>query len=443
MGYKVFNYTKPLYYLEEMMRRAYWPRDKLLKYQVKKLGEILKHAYDTVPFYHKIFRKAQIKPEDIKSLNDLNKLPIINKNEIKTNINSVISERFKAKKLRRLLTSGSTGEPLQVFITLDEDNFRKAKHLRANISCGHKPWHSWVAITSPSHFSEINRVQKILGFYSPKFVSVFHDIPQQLSVINKIRPDVLDGYSSSLYLLAREIKNLGLKTIKPKLVFGGAELIDANSRNFIETALGAPLYDQYATIEFERIAWQCPTKAYYHMDADAVIIQFVDENGEEVTAGESGEIVCTSLFNYAMPFIRYAIGDIGTPTNEECQCGRRLPLMKIIEGRSDSVIFLPNGRTLSPRTFTIAINQFHLNKHIEQFRVIQKKVNKFEIQIKTSPENVDINYIERELVQHIKKMFKIDLEDVSLDIRFVEGIPLDKSGKLKIVSSELERFHNT
>jgi phenylacetate-CoA ligase len=364
-------------------------------------------------------------------------LPIVRKNEIRENIDSVISEKFRTRNLRTLLTSGSTGKPLKVFITGDEDNFRKAKHLRANLSCGHYPWDRWVTITSPSHFSEATKFQQFLGFYAPRLVSVFDDTPRQMSLIDKIRPDILESYSSSLFLLAKEVEKSGLKTIKPKAVFGGAELLDNSSRRFIETVFETPFYDQYATIEFERMAWQCPAKSCYHIDADALIIQFVDKDGKEVSEGESGEMVCTSLFNYAMPFIRYAIGDVGIPTDEECACGRKLPLMKIVEGRSDSLLFLPNGRTLSPRTFTIAMNKFKLSKYIEQFRVIQKKIDYFEIQIKIQDENANRTSVERELVEHLRKMLNIEMEEITFDVRFVEEIPLDKSGKLKIVSSEL------
>jgi len=420
-----------------MMRRAYWSRNKLLDYQNKKLRNILRYAYEFVPFYHAKFRQARIKPDDVKTVDDLSKLPIIRKNEIRANPDSGVSREFKMQNLRALSTSGSTGKPLRVYVSRDEDGFRKAKHLRANLSCGHNPRDCWVTITSPSHFSEATRLQQILNIYAPKFVSVFADVSQQLSTIEKIKPDILDGYSSSLFMLAKEAKKTGTKSIKPKLIFGGAELIDNASRQFVEKAFNAPFYDQYATIELERMAWQCPAKFGYHIDADALIMQFVDESGEEeVTEGESGEIVCTSLFNYAMPFIRYAIGDSGIPSDEECPCGRKLPLMKIIEGRKDSLLFLPNGRMLSPRAFTIAVGRFSLNQHIEQYRVTQKRIDHFEIQIVTN-ENVDRTVLEKELITHLEKSLNIKANEVTFDVRFVEDIPLNKSGKLMIVNSEI------
>jgi len=420
-----------------MIRRAYWPRNKLLDYQNKKLRNILRYAYEFVPFYHERFKQARIKPDDVKTVDDLNKLSIIRKNEIRENLNSIISREFKMQNLRTLSTSGSTGKPLRVYVSKDEDGFRKAKHLRANMSCEHNPHDCWVTITSPSHFSEATRLQQILDIYAPKFVSVFADVSQQLSTIEKIKPDILDGYSSSLFILAKEAKKTGTKSIKPKLIFGGAELMDTASRQFVEEVFDAPFYDQYATIELERMAWQCPAKFGYHIDADALIMQFVDESGrEEVAEGESGEIICTSLFNYAMPFIRYAIGDTGIPSGEECPCGRKLPLMKIIEGRKDSLLFLPNGRMLSPRTFTIAVGRFPSNQYIEQYRVTQKRIDYFEIQIVTK-ENVNRTVLEKELITHLEKILNTKANEVTFDVRFVEEIPLNKSGKLVIVSSEL------
>jgi len=139
-----------------------------------------------------------------------------------------------------------------------------------------------------------------------------------------------------------------------------------------------------------------------------------------------------------MPFIRYAIGDIGIPSDEECPCGRTFPLMKVIEGRKDSLIVLPEGRLLSPRTFTIAMRMFKFYKHIDQFRVIQKKTDLFEIYIEKKNQNVDDSSMETELLAHFEEMFNIDMHEVTFKVKFVGSIPLDKSGKLMAVSSELK-----
>jgi len=429
------NYLKVLYYLQGMMRRAHSDRGKLVEHQNRNLQKVVKNAYDYVPYYHRKLKSMGIRPSDIKTVKDLTKLPIIRKDEIRKNLSGIISSKFDLNNLRVLSTSGSTGLPLRVFIGKDEDDYRKAKHLTANIFCGQRPRHRYVTISSPSHFGEVPRLLRIIGVFDREFVSVFDDIGTQISKIEKVKPDVLAGYSSSLLLLAREIQKRGTKTIRPRFILGGAELIDNLSRRFIEEVFGVPFYDQYALVELDRIAWQCTAKLQYHIDADSIIVQFLDENGEEVSAGESGEIVCTSLFNYAMPFIRYAVGDMGISSDDECPCGITLPLMKVIEGRKDSLLVLPDGRLLSPRTFTIAMNMFESIKDIEQFRVIQRKTNLFEIHIKKKSEVVKEKTMEKELVIHLQKMFSMKEDDLTFEIIFDNDIPIDKTGKFSAVVS--------
>jgi len=418
------------------MRNLHLDRDDLVELQNKRLRAIVKNAYDSVPFYHKKFDSVCVKPEEINSVQDLCKLPVVSKDEIRRNSESMVSDAFDSDRLRVLSTSGSTGQPMRILISKDEDSYRKAKHLRANFSCGHKPFDRWSTVTSPSHFSEISRFQKILGFYAPDFVSVFWDSDRQISAIKAFNPDVLDGYSSSLSLLAREVQKKEIRGISPKAIFGGAELLDDASRKIVEDVFAAPLYDQYATIEFERMAWQCPEKSGYHIDADSVLIEFLDEKRNEVSPGETGEIVCTSLFNYAMPLIRYSVGDIGVPSDEECTCGRKLPIMSKIEGRSDSVLLLPHDRSLSPRALTVAIGKFKFSKNIEQFHVVQKRIDHFEVQIKTDDNPESRAILERELPSHFRKTLNLD-DEVTFETNFVDVIKPGKTGKLAIISSEL------
>jgi phenylacetate-CoA ligase len=436
------NYARALYFLNNLIKRSYWKHEKLFDYQDERLRNIIRYAYDYVPFYHQKFRESGIRPEEIKTTTDLNKLPIIKKDEIRSNVEDMISKGFNRNDLKMLSTSGSTGKPLFLFLSRSESEFRKAKHLRANMSCGQRPWDKWVTITAPHHFAEATRLQEMLGLFAPTPISVFEDIKKQISILDKTRPDVLDGYSSSLFLIAKQLDGGRIGRIKPRIIFGGAELLDAYSREYVERVLNAPFYDQYSSVELERMAWQCSERRGYHIDADAVILQFVDKDGEEVSVGESGEIICTSLFNYAMPFIRYAISDVGRQSDEICTCGRSLPMMRVVEGRKDSLLVLSNGHIMTPRAFTIAMNMFKFYKYIDQFRVIQKKPDHFEFRLKmknTAPENrcLDESTVEVELISHFSKLFKLNKDAMKFDIRFVEAIPLDKSGKLMTVVSAL------
>lgn len=436
-------YLAALYALHGGIKRAYWRPEEMRRHQEKSLRKVVRYAYENVPFYHRKFKEWKVNPYEINSIEDLNKIPITEKAELRSNLTSAISREFSTSSLRMLSTSGSTGKPLKVFISKKEDLVRKIKHVRANMSCGQKFWDKWAAITSPSHFSEVSSLHKKVGFFSPIFISVFESTEAQLSKIEKIKPDVLGGYSSALLLLAKESEKRGSNEIKPRIIFSGAELLDNKSRLLIEKAFDAPVYDQYAIIELERVAWQCYEKEKYHMDADFIITQFIDENCEEVSAGERGSIVCTSLFNYAMPFIRYAVGDIGVPSDEVCSCGRSLPLMEVIEGRKDSLLFLPDGRILSPRTMTIIMNSFELSRFIDQFRIIQRNPSLINLYVKMKEnEKIDELNFERKLLAHIRRNLNLSASEGFLEIEFVKDLPLDKSGKFASVISELNNERN-
>ncbi|MEM2546213.1 MAG: hypothetical protein QXM37_01110 [Candidatus Bathyarchaeia archaeon] len=381
-----------------------------------------------------------MKPEDIKTVDDLPKLPIIRRDEVKRNLERMISAEYDVNELKMLKTSGSTGEPLCFYISEAEDEFRKAKHLRANIALGQKLRDRWVTITAPVHFNESTRLQRFLRIYCPLPVSVFDDVATQFSRIESFKPDILDGYASSLLLLAKEAAKRGHHNIKPKFMISGAEVIDARSRRFIEETFEGPLFDQYATAEFERLAWQCEEKGEYHIDADSVVLEFIDRNGEPVGPGETGEIVCTSLFNYAMPFIRYALGDLGRPSkSNDCSCGRSFPLMEIVEGRANDVIVLPDGRVMSSVTFLAGIYQLSFYNDMYKFRIIQRDINRFQFLVAPREgSRVDRDAAEKEVKEYFGRMFNVgDEVDFRLDV--VDDIPLDRSGKFRVVVSEVAK----
>jgi phenylacetate-CoA ligase len=438
------NFAGILYFLGTALRRLQWSKQKLKEYQEKRLRAVLRHAYDSVPLYHEKFRRAGLSPSDVKSLEDLAKLPITRKDELRqVDPLKLVSGHYRIEELKVLRTSGSHGKPFRFYISHSEDDWRKSIYLRANISCGQRPRDRWVVITAPRHFSDTTNIQRLLRIYAQRCISVFDRVDEQAQVIRKAKADVLDGYSGALFLLAKEAERQGIREIQPRLVFGSADLIDESSSKLIERVFNAPYYDQFGCAEVDRTAWQCPEKVGYHMDADSVITQFVDSEGNEVSPGETGEIVYTSLFNFAMPFIRYSIEDLGKPSSEVCPCGRTLPLMEVVVGRKDSLLILPNQRVISPRALTVAMSMFEYYENIDQFRVVQKKEDLFEVFIKMKNNTLTDKVVERKLSSHFCEMLGLSLQDVTFDVNFVESIPLSKSGRLMAVTSEVKRQPST
>ncbi len=431
--------VKVLYLLASANRRLHWDKDRLKRYQDKRFRAVVKFANDTVPFYHRKFKEAGVDIENIRTIEDLPKLPIIKKEEFKKqDPKQTVSSNYDLNQLKRVRTSGSTGTPFEVYINSTEDAWRKAIYMRANIACGQKARDRWIVLTSPTHFKDTTNIQRKIGVYAQNCISLFESTDQKLMQIGAAKPDVLDGYSGSLTMLAKEVKRRDLKTIKPHLLFGNAEFIDLESRKFVQEVFEAPYCDQFGCAEMDRTAWQCLEREGYHMDVDSVITEFLDKNGENVHANEEGEVTYTSLFNFTMPFIRYAIGDIGVPSDDKCSCGRSLPLMKMIEGRKDSFLTLPGNRILSPMVFNFAVSRFKYYTDIDQYRIHQKKINYFDVYLKMNRFPKEQNSLALEFDNHLKEFLNISGNEVEFNISFVEDIPLSKTGKLMSVWSDLK-----
>ena len=434
----MINVPLVMLFLASANRRLHWDLKKLKRFQEKRLRHVIRYAYNFVPFYHKSFKEKGINPDDIKNVQDLSKLSLVKKDVFRRqNLQDIVSKEFEISKLKKVRTSGSSGKPFELYITQREDAWRKAIYMRANISCGQKARDRWVVMTSPHHFHDTTNIQKRLGIFSQSCISLFESTDKKLNQIAALNPDILDGYSQSLLLLSKEIKRTGFEKITPKLMFGSAELIMPESRRFMEKVFDAPFCDQYGAAEVDRSAWQCLERQGYHMDVDSVITEFVDNDGNSVADGENGEIVFTSLFNYAMPLIRYSIGDVGSSSDESCSCWRNLPTMKVVEGRKDSFLELPGNRLVSPMVFNFAMSSFKYFYAIDQYFIRQRKIDFFDVSLKM----LKGSFVEREIVsefdEHFTKFFNMGAEELQFNVSFVDEIPLPPTGKILSVSSDL------
>ena len=434
------NLFRILYYLNEAKKRAYWPPDKLRDYQEKKLRAVVKYAYNYVPFYHEKFKKQNLTPDDIKTLDDLHRLPLVRKEEIRHKAPSLlVSSQKQVQELKIVRTSGSSGTPFLIYVDGAENDWRKSIYMRANILCGQKPRDIWVVITAPHHFGDTTGPQRKLGIYAQTLVSIFMDVNEQIDLIVKSKADIIDGYSSALTVIAKQVDRKGIHGIHPRLMFGNAEIIDEPSRKYLEQVFETIYCDQYGCAELDRTAWQCTERIGYHMDMDSVITEVVDEEGHPVTVGERGEVVFTSLFNYSMPFLRYAVGDVAVLSSEKCSCGVTFPLIDKIEGRTDSFPMLPDGSLVSPLIFTAAMMRYQFFDKIRNYRIVQKKRDLFMIYIEKEATEIADDLLSNSLSSYLTEKIGSGSRDIEFKVEFVENIPQEKTGKRKSVDSEINK----
>lgn len=328
------------YYFLKTRRIQYWKKEKIEKLKNKLLRAIIRYAYKHVPAYRKLWKSAKIKPENIKNEQDLKKLPIVDKKMIKENYKNFISreylEHVESLNKRAIFfrqTSGTTGKPLIMPFDINSKAYLDAVYARALIDVGYdytKPLlYYWWSMRS-------NKWYSVFGFFRKIFVPIEWDEIQQLNFMQKIKPKYIYYYPSQLFFISRYILKNDIKLgFKPKLIITHAEILTESMRKTIEKAFNTKVYDEYGSNEFNRIAFECLDRNGYHVPIDSLIVEIIDENKEEVSGGEKGEIIITSLFNKVLPLIRYKQEDyVIKSENEECSCGINLPIkIKSIEGR--------------------------------------------------------------------------------------------------------------
>jgi phenylacetate-CoA ligase len=410
------------------MKQQWLKESELKAIQNKMLKVIISHAFDNVPFYRCKMKSANITPQDIRCAEDLQKFPITTKQEIRDNFPAgILSKGTDLTNCWISKTSGSTGIPLNMVYDIKAEDFQKAVALRPNLSCGQRVWDRWAVFTSPSHISPKKWFQK-LGLFSPDFVSLFDPVDEQISKLRKIKPKIIDGYASSIYLLSRRILDTGDTTLSPKLIYCTSEMLTQDMRKTIESAFSVPVLDQYGCVELGRTAWECLEHSGYHIDCDAVVMEFLRDS-LQVTPGERGEVTYTGLYNLSMPLIRYSIGDIAIPSDEKCPCGRGLPLMKILEGRKDAFMQTPDGRIFSPIIWTVMMRGI---SGIGEFRAVQEKIDCIKVILVSGPDYTPAT--DREIEKSIKNALG---NEMNVIVQLADELPRDKSCKVRSALSNV------
>jgi phenylacetate-CoA ligase len=340
---KIKNQIIANYHLHNLRKNQWKKPLELRRAQLLKLKAIIKYAYEYVPFYHRLMQLCKTKPDHIKSLEDLKKIPPISKQDVLENYQDFIASGIDVSKLSSGFTSGSTGPTIRFYYDSSYASFLDATTRFPFFECGAKLNDNFVTIWGrESHailFSK--KYATLLGGLNNTIVPLFP--PEKLiKVLKKIKPDVLWTFPSVLCTLA----NYNISDVYPRLVFTQGEIVTRHCRYIVNRLFNSELFETYGSVEFGHIAFECSEHCGLHTIEENCYLEFVDESGEYVSPGERGEIIVTGLWNRAMPLIRYRIGDFGIPTDEKCPCGRSWSLIKKIQGRTNDCLVLPSGKKI-------------------------------------------------------------------------------------------------
>jgi phenylacetate-CoA ligase len=388
--------------------------DELEAIRERKLRALIRHAYEHIPFYRARFMGAGITPDDVRSVDDLRRVPIVTRDELQAAGADARATGVDLACSRVARTSGSSGKPLAVFRTFAEDRLRRALEFRSM---------RWAGLRLRDRIVNVGTTHALprsplryLGLCRLTLVPPSLPIDEQIARVRRLQPDVLWIYPTALRALLSRIGSLQALA-RPRTMVTSAEPLDPVLRRRVSHNVDVEFLNFYGSVESGRIAWECPAHEGLHINADCVILELAEDT-ELPDAGSS--VLVTNLNSFAMPFIRYRLGDRCELLARPCSCGAPLPLMKPPVGRDWDVVALPSGKLLSPWGIHPFLRELDA---LQQFRFTQERINYFVLQLVLArPVAADgLATLRRQLLQHLG-------EPVTLDIEVVDAI---EAGPLK------------
>lgn len=419
---------------KKMEKSQWWDKSQIERYQIERLQTLVKNCINNVPYYRTVMHAQGMTEDSFTRLQDLEKLPFLTKDIIRNNIEQLKS--VTAKDLSRFNTGGSSGEPLIFFIGKERISHDVAAKWRAtqwwDVDIGDKEIVLW---GSPIELGTQDYIRLIRdGLIRTQLLSAFElnedKIKEFLEVIKKTRPAMLFGYPSVISMLAEyaDQHHIDMKELGIKVAFVTSERLYSYQRKQIETTFNCPVANGYGGRDAGFIAHQCP-KGSMHITAEDIIVEIIDDNGNALPLGEQGEIVVTHLATSEFPFIRYRTGDIGILSDETCACGRGLPVLKEIQGRTTDFIYASDGTAMHGLSLIYILRDI---VGVSSFKIIQQSLHDLEVHIVKNNE-----YVQSDSSDIITQFQQRLGDDVNVSIEFFNNIPAEKSGKYRYVINKM------
>lgn len=423
-----------LKFLKELEKSQYYSTEKLIEIQNNKLIKLIHHAYNNVPFYNKLFKKLEIKPDFIQTINDLEKLPILTKEIVSKNFKDLQANDIDKYKPTYYSTGGTSGQHFHFYTTQEVFDSHMAAAYRAwkwaGWDFGIKYAYIWGASIDLKNENSIKKKIKNLFTENRLLIQALRFTEQSLKRdverLVKFRPKIIISYPSTLIILIKYMQKHNIK-LNVRGIITSSEKLFAWQRKEIEYYFGCKIFDDYGGRESSIRATQCEKCEGYHISVENGILETVVK-GKNVIE-KPGKVLLTEFHNYAMPLIRYENTDIATLTNEKCSCGKNLPLIKDIDGRVSDIFVTPDGKYLPAQSIMVAF----LDLKCDFYQVIQKTVDRIELNLVKGETFEENNF--NKSIDELKKWIG---NSIKIDIKFIKDIPETKNGKRRYFFSEVK-----
>lgn len=425
-------------YRDLLTRTERWSLAELHAYQDERIRDVVAHAYENVPFYRRRFEERRLVPTDIRNRADLAKLPLLTKDDIRNNFDDLRARNIPARAMKTGHTSGTTGTPLTVgydSATIWMTYAVFDRHYRwAGCHMGRDG--NRVAVARGNVIVPLQQQKPPFWRFNRRhrqmLLSSFHlskaNLPAYFDALGAFRPDVMDGYPSTLYVLAKYLQGRG-ETFPVKAAITSSETLHDFQREVIEERFECRVFDYYALAERAAFSGECDRHEGHHLSMEYAATEVIDTHGVPVANGTIGRLAGTTLHNFAMPLIRYATSDMTAVRPQPCSCGRGLELMEDVTTKAEDMLTLADGRLISSSVLT---HPFKPLDSIEGSQIVQTAPNAVTVRIVPGPGYSD------HLTQHLIRELQARLgAGVHIEVTMVDHLETQPNGKFKWVISRV------
>lgn len=397
------------------------------------LQKLIKHAYDSCPYYRGVLEEVGIRSSSSFCPEDIDLLPFLTKETIREKKSMMVSKRFGSSELDLSYTGGTTGTQTSFYLDHACRTARVGRQWGILKMCGYQPgmrrglvWGVHEDLPAEGlHSSFKQRFRRYASSQETLCCTVMNNqmLMDYHGTLLRFRPEVLYGYPSALAQLGRFIEDRGLEPIRVTTIITTAErLSDANRRHLIR-CYGGKVFNLYCTREHGCIGFECELHQGFHVDSGSIYMEIV-KDGKRVRPGQPGEIVITDLLNYGMPFIRSRTGDIGMYSQRPCECGSPLPLLMELDGRSSDLLYRPDGSVVPG----IMLTDLFMDLPAIRFtQFVQKRVEELDVLMVVTEAFSDLE--QTEVVRQVRELMG---DKITVRVKLVEEIPRNpRSGKLR------------
>jgi phenylacetate-CoA ligase len=418
------------HYWRELERTQWLDSGAISAMQFKALQKLIRHAYATCSYYREDWDRRSINPGWLANSEDLSRWPVIDRDAVREHRMEMRSKALGMRLLSKS-TGGSSGTPLGFDLDTDSDDRRMAAWHRgygwAGAAPGTRQLYLWGTPTGERTALARWKDRLYHALYRRNVMSCF-DMDERFpadfaAAVDRSRPDAIVAYTGPLHEVSLRLESGG-PSHKPRAIVVGAEKLHAFQREQIERVFGAPVFETYGSREFMLIGAECDRHSGLHLTSEHLFVEVVDEDGRPTPAGQEGNVVITDLYNYGMPFIRYANGDRAIAGFEQCACGRGLPLLKKVVGRELDIIRTGAGRMIPGEFFPHLVKDFPA---VRRFQVVQEEPDWVRFAMVAEGMNTaDRLRLECLVRDALGPRVRVDFESVP-------DIPLSPAGKLQVV----------